>query len=45
LIVIASSLNPETSIATNIFNYRDILIYFLPSFVLLLATGVVKMKM
>ena len=42
MFVVAASLNPETSIATNFFNYRDIAIYFLPSFVLLLATGAVK---
>ena len=42
LIVIATSLNPETFIATNFFNCRDIAIYFLLSFVLILAVGVVK---
>ena len=40
--VIASSLNPETSILTNFFNYRDILIYFLPSLILLVATGAIR---
>ncbi len=42
MMMIMSRLSPDAWFFANFFNYRDIAIYFVPAFVVLLAAGAIK---